>query len=117
MTKLVKPEFSQEEKRQIKVKASDFMRSPVVQGYLHGRPDGTRSVLLDSATKELENAYRANHQLVEEGKAPLEPDQYCLKFDPTTSIVKTVYREKVEREQKLEAQRVAVEMANDGYEG
>ena len=105
---------------QERVKLNKFMGSKPVRDYLASRPakirDDVQAILKDTAAKELKDVFEASLARVKEGKAELPPEEYKLHFNPQTSIVMSEHRRKETRESEKEAQRVAVEMANDVFE-
>lgn len=105
---------------QERVKLKKFMSSQPVRDYLSSRPVEIRSdreaMLKDAAAKELKAVFEASLALVKEGKEELEPGEYRLHFNPQTGIVKSEYRRKEDIKNSREAQRVAVEMANEVFE-
>jgi len=105
---------------QERMRLNKFMGSKSVRDYLASRPekirDDVRAILKDTAAKELDDVFKASLARVKEGKEELGAEEYQLHFNPQTSIVISEHRLKAERENQREAQRTAIQMANEVFE-
>lgn len=105
---------------QERVKLKKFMGSKPIRDYLATRPVKIRgdveAILKDTAARELKAVFETSLARVKEGKEELSPEEYTLHFNPQTSIIKSEYRRKEDIKHSREAQRTAIEMANEVFE-